>query len=44
MKEVSIQELNLRTALWFHAEEPLTRFLSLDQAQNLAARELGLPI
>jgi hypothetical protein len=34
---------HLRTALWFHAQEPLTRFVSLDAAQREAARELGLP-
>jgi hypothetical protein len=34
---------HLRTALWFHAQEPLTRFVSLDAAQREAAKELGLP-
>ncbi len=40
----SLDLLHLRTALWFHAEAPLTRFVSLDRAQNQAARELGLPV
>jgi prevent-host-death family protein len=35
---------HLRTALWFHAREPLSRFVSLDTAQTQAARELGLPL
>ena len=35
---------HLRTALMYHAEGPLTAFLSLDERQLLAARELGLPI
>jgi len=30
-------------ALWYHAESPLTRFVTLDHAQAQAARELGLP-
>ncbi|MFY9341283.1 MAG: hypothetical protein WAT39_02255 [Planctomycetota bacterium] len=40
----SLDLIHLRTAQWFHAEEPLTRFVSLDRAQNHAARELGLPV
>lgn len=40
----SLDLAHLRTAMWFHAQEPLTRFVSLDDAQNLAARELGLPV
>jgi hypothetical protein len=35
---------HLRTALWFHATEGLTRFLTLDAAQEEAAKELGLPV
>lgn len=35
--------VHLRTALWFHSEEPIRRFLTLDRAQEQAARELGLP-
>ncbi|MCZ6794019.1 MAG: type II toxin-antitoxin system VapC family toxin [Planctomycetota bacterium] len=40
----SLDLAHLRTALWFHAREPLTRFVTLDQAQVQAARELGLPV
>ena len=39
----SLDLLHLRTAEWFHEQEPLTRFVSLDRSQNQAARELGLP-
>jgi hypothetical protein len=35
---------HLSTAVWFHQQEPLTRFVSLDEAQRLSARELGLPV
>jgi hypothetical protein len=35
---------HLRTALWFHQQERLTGFLSLDGAQISSARELGLPV
>jgi PIN domain len=34
---------HLRTALWFHADTPLDRFVTLDDRQAEAARELGLP-
>jgi hypothetical protein len=34
---------HLRTALWWHEQEPLDRFVTLDPPQALAARELGLP-
>jgi len=40
----SLDLAHLRTALWFHEREPITRFLSLDRSQNAAARELGLPV
>lgn len=40
----SLDLVHLRTALWFHREQPLTRFVSLDTAQHQAARELGLPV
>lgn len=40
----SLDLAHLRTAAWFHAEEPLTRFVSLDEHQLEAARELALPI
>ncbi|MFC1707459.1 PIN domain-containing protein [Planctomycetota bacterium] len=40
----SLDLAHLRTALWFHERDPLTRFVSLDGPQNLAARELGLRV
>jgi hypothetical protein len=40
----SLDLAHLRTALWFHERTPLTSFVSLDEAQLLAARELGLPV
>ncbi len=40
----SLDLAHLRTALWFHADAPLDRFLTLDTAQGHAARELGLPV
>jgi hypothetical protein len=40
----SLDLAHLRTALWFHERDPLTRFVSLDTAQTQAARELGLPL
>ena len=39
----SLDLVHLRTALWFHKERPLTRFLTNDRTQGVAARELGLP-
>lgn len=35
---------HLRTALWFHAQSPLERFVTLDRDQREAATELGLPV
>jgi hypothetical protein len=40
----SLDLAHLRTALWFHEQEPLTRFVSLDDALVLSARELGIPV
>ena len=40
----SLDLLHLRTAQWFHVQRPITRFVSLDKAQNQAARDLGLPV
>ena len=40
----SLDLAHLRTALWFHQQERLTRFVTLDEWQSIAARELGLPI
>lgn len=39
----SLDLVHLRTALWFHKEERIDRFFTLDQTQAAAARELGLP-
>jgi len=35
---------HLRTALWFHAEQKIDRFVTVDTAQEHAAKELGLPV
>ncbi len=40
----SLDLAHLRTALWFHEQAPIHRFVTLDVAQALAARELGLPV
>ena len=40
----SLDLAHLRTALWYHQLKPLTRFVSLDQAQIQGATELGLPV
>ncbi len=40
----SLDLAHLRTALWFHAVERLDRFVTMDDAQQEAARELGLPV
>lgn len=40
----SLDLAHLRTALWFHDQERLTRFVSLDDELILSARELGLPV
>ncbi len=39
----SLDLAHLRTALWFHRLEPLNRFVTRDEGQREAARELGLP-
>ena len=39
----SFDMAHLRTAAWFHARAPISRFVTLDVAQAQAARELGLP-
>lgn len=39
----SLDLAHLRTALWFHAEQPLTRFVTMDAGQRQAARDVGLP-
>lgn len=40
----SLDLAHIRTALWFHAAEPITRFVTMDVSQREAARELGLPV
>lgn len=40
----SLDLAHLWTALWFHATEPIQRFVTMDAAQKQAAKELGLPI
>jgi hypothetical protein len=40
----SLDLAHLRTALWFHAVEPIDRFLTMDGVQAQGARELGLPV
>lgn len=40
----SLDLAHLRTALWFHQQAKLTRFVTLDASQEIAARQLGLPV
>lgn len=40
----SLDLAHLRSALWFHQREALTRFVSLDGTLRIAARELGLSV
>ncbi|MBY0493808.1 MAG: hypothetical protein K2Y23_06300 [Cyanobacteria bacterium] len=40
----SLDLAHLRTALWFHADEPVERFMTMDRTQRQAAQELGLPV
>ena len=40
----SLDLAHLRTALWFHADARLARFVTMDSSQEQAARELGLPV
>lgn len=40
----SLDLAHLRTALWFHAAQPIDRFITTDTAQEQAARDLGLPV
>lgn len=39
----SLDLVHLWTALWFHRQEPIARFVTVDEPQGQAARELGLP-
>jgi hypothetical protein len=40
----SLDLAHIRSALWFHAAERITRFVTLDGSQEQAAGELGLPV
>lgn len=40
----SLDLAHLRTALWFHHAEAIHRFVTMDEGQAAAAKELGLPI
>lgn len=40
----SLDLAHLRTALWFQREAGIARFVTLDSAQQHAAKELGLPV
>ena len=40
----SLDLAHVRTALWFHADERIACFLTMDVAQEQAAKELGLPV
>jgi hypothetical protein len=40
----SLDLAHLRSALWFHADARIDRFVTLDGSQEQAARELGLPV
>ena len=40
----SLDLAHLRTALWFHERAHITKFVTLDDDQRQAARELGLPV
>jgi hypothetical protein len=40
----SLDLAHLRTALWFHASEPVHRFVTMDRDQRQAAQEMGLPV
>lgn len=40
----SLDLAHLRSALWFHSQSPIDRFLTMDAAQAQAARSLGLPV
>ena len=40
----SLDLAHLRTALWFHAAEPIDRLVTMDGSQQQAAKELVLPV
>jgi hypothetical protein len=35
---------HLRTAFWFHQQQRIARFVTLDASQAMSASELGLPV
>jgi len=40
----SLDLAHLRTALWFHNDARIDRFVTMDISQENAAKELGLPV
>jgi hypothetical protein len=40
----SLDLAHLWTALWFHSEEKIDRFVTKDTSQEQTAKELGLPV
>jgi hypothetical protein len=40
----SLDLAHLRTAMWFHQQQNLARFVTLDISQAMSASELGLPV
>jgi hypothetical protein len=40
----SLDLAHLRTAAWFHAADPIDRFVTIDVAQQDAASDMGLPV
>ena len=40
----SLDLAHLRTALWFHTPDRIDRFVTVDESQESAAKELGLPV
>lgn len=40
----SLDLAHLRTALWFHSDRRIDRFVTTDVVQEQAAQELGLPV
>ena len=40
----SLDLAHLRTALWFHRDSHIARFVTMDGSQEEAAQELGLPV
>jgi len=40
----SLDLAHLWTALWFHVDMKIDRFVTMDSSQEVAAKELGLPV